>query len=366
MKQRRFLVLEDGSCYPGYAFGSEKDAIGEIVFNTGMTGYQETLSDPSYTGQIITFTYPLIGNYGINVDDYEGVHPGLKGMVVHEVAEHPSNFRSTKTLDEALKGFDVPGIYGVDTRSITKKIRNAGVMRGTMVNNADNLDEIVASLKAYELPVDEIQVNSTKEIKKYAGEGPTVVLLDFGFKDNILAELLKRGCEVILAPWNTSAEEILAYKPDGIMLSNGPGDPTSVPEAIETIKQLIAQDNLPMFGICLGHQLISLASGATTYKLKFGHRGANHPVKDLETGKISLTSQNHGYAVDEESLSQTDLLATHRALNDGTNEGVKHKTKPVFSVQYHPEAAPGPHDANYLFDHFVDMMKAVQGGKQHA
>ena len=342
MKQRRFLVLEDGSCYPGYAFGSEKDAIGEIVFNTGMTGYQETLSDPSYTGQIITFTYPLIGNYGINEDDFEGLHPGLKGMVVHELAEHPSNFRCTKTLDVA------------------------GVMRGTMVKNADNLDAIVASLKAYELPVDEIQVNSTKEIKKYAGEGPTVVLLDFGFKDNILAELLKRGCEVILAPWNTSAEEILAYKPDGIMLSNGPGDPTSVPEAIETIKQLIAQDNLPMFGICLGHQLISLASGATTYKLKFGHRGANHPVKDLETGKISLTSQNHGYAVDEESLSQTDLLATHRALNDGTNEGVKHKTKPVFSVQYHPEAAPGPHDANYLFDHFVDMMKAVQGGKQHA
>lgn len=366
MKQRRFLVLEDGSCYPGYAFGSTKDAIGEIVFNTGMTGYQETLSDPSYTGQIITFTYPLIGNYGINEDDYEGVYPGLKGMVVHELAEHPSNFRSTKTLDEALKDFDVPGIYGVDTRSITRKIRSSGTMRGTLVDNADKLDEIVESLKVYQLPVDEIQLNSSKEIKQFPGDGPRVILLDFGSKDNILVELSKRDCEVIVVPWNTSAEIILAYEPQGIMLSNGPGNPTSVLEAIETIKQLIAQENLPMFGVCLGHQLISLASGATTYKLKFGHRGANHPVKDLENGKISITSQNHGYAVDEDSLKQTDLIVSHRALNDGTNEGIKHKEKPIFSVQYHPEASPGPHDSNDLFDHFINMMKTAQGGKQHA
>ena len=257
MKQRRYLVLEDGSYYPGYAFGSEKDAIGEIVFNTGMTGYQETLSDPSYTGQIITFTYPLIGNYGINEDDFEGLHPGLKGMVIHELADHPSNFRCTKTLDEALKHFDVPGIYGVDTRSITKKIRNAGVMRGTMVNNADNLEEIVAGLKAYVLPTDEIQMNSVKEAQRYEGVGPRVVLMDFGFKDNILAELRQRGCEVIVVPWNTSAESILAYQPEGIMLSNGPGDPTSIPEAIATIKTLMNEDNLPIFGICLGHQLIA-------------------------------------------------------------------------------------------------------------
>lgn len=366
MKQRRYLVLEDGSYYPGYAFGSEKDAIGEIVFNTGMTGYQETLSDPSYTGQIITFTYPLIGNYGINEDDFEGLHPGLKGMVIHELADHPSNFRCTKTLDEALKHFDVPGIYGVDTRSITKKIRNAGVMRGTMVNNADNLEEIVAGLKAYVLPTDEIQMNSVKEVQRYEGVGPRVVLMDFGFKDNILAELRQRGCEVIVVPWNTSAESILAYQPEGIMLSNGPGDPTSIPEAIATIKTLMNEDNLPIFGICLGHQLIALAGGAKTYKMKFGHRGANHPVQDVVTGKVSLTSQNHGYAVDEDSLAQTDFVVTHRALNDGTNEGIKHKTKPIFSVQYHPEAAPGPHDANYLFDEFVGTMIASKGGNKHA
>lgn len=366
MKQRRYLVLEDGSYYPGYAFGSEKDAIGEIVFNTGMTGYQETLSDPSYTGQIITFTYPLIGNYGINEDDFEGLQPGLKGMVIHELADHPSNFRCTKTLDEALKHFDVPGIYGVDTRSITKKIRSAGVMRGTMVNNADNLAEIVAGLKAYVLPTDEIQMNSVKEAQRYAGEGPRVVLMDFGFKDNILAELRQRGCEVIVVPWNTSAESILAYQPEGIMLSNGPGDPTSIPEAIATIKTLMNEDNLPIFGICLGHQLIALAGGAKTYKMKFGHRGANHPVQDVVTGKVSLTSQNHGYAVDEDSLAQTDFVVTHRALNDGTNEGIRHKTKPIFSVQYHPEAAPGPHDANYLFDEFVGTMIASKGGNKHA
>lgn len=366
MKQRRYLVLEDGSYYPGYAFGSGGETFGELVFNTGMTGYQETLSDPSYAGQIITFTYPMIGNYGVNEDDYEGVHPGLKGMVVHEVADHPSNFRSTKTLDDALKDFGIPGIQGVDTRSITKRIRRAGVMRGALVNTIDHLEETIASLTSYQLPKDEIQKRAITEAKTYDGNGKHVVLIDFGSKENILSELLKRDCRVTVVPWNTTAEAILAYQPDGVMLSNGPGDPTSVPEAVQTVKELITEDHLPLFGICLGHQLIALAAGAKTYKLKFGHRGGNHPVKHLEKNTVILTSQNHGYAVDESSLEATDFIATYTALNDGTNEGIKHKKKTIFSVQFHPEAAPGPHDANYLFDEFIAALQPAQGGTVHA
>ena len=277
---KRLLILEDGSVYEGEGFGSSRYQMGELVFNTGMSGYQEVLSDLSYCGQIVMMTYPMIGNYGINCDDFESLDPAVFGFVVRECCEAPSNFRSDYTLDEFLKQKDIPGISGVDTRAITRKLRNSGTMR---------------------------------------------------------------------------AKEILAMKPDGVMLSNGPGDPKDVPVAIETIRELMGQ--VVIFGICLGHQLISLASGANTVKLKFGHRGCNHPVMNLANGKVEMTSQNHGYAVEEASLKDTDLVMTHQALNDKSVEGVRHSKYPIFSVQYHPEASPGPEDSNYLFDQFMELME---------
>ncbi|MCO6334022.1 carbamoyl phosphate synthase small subunit [Staphylococcus epidermidis] len=355
MLEKRYLVLEDGSYYEGYRLGSDDLSIGEIVFNTAMTGYQETISDPSYTGQIITFTYPLIGNYGINRDDFESLTPKLNGVVVKEASTHPSNFRHQKTLHETLAQYHIPGISGVDTRSITRKIRNYGVLRAGFTDNKDNIQELVEHLKTAELPRDEVQTVSTKTPYVSTGSDLSVVLLDFGKKQNIVRELNLRGCNVTVVPYDTSAEEILSMSPDGVMLSNGPGDPDEVDVALDMIRGILGK--IPFFGICLGHQLFALSQGATSFKMKFGHRGANHPVKDLRTGKIDITSQNHGYSIDRDSLKNTDLEVTHIALNDGTVEGLRHKKLPAFSVQYHPEARPGPSDSNYLFDEFIAMMK---------
>ena len=348
------LILEDGSVYKGYGFGSDEEMTGEVVFNTAMTGYQETISDPSYNGQIITFTYPLIGNYGINRDDYETINPSIKGIVTREICKKPSNFRSRNTLDKVLDELGIPGISGVDTRSLTKRIRDYGTVKGVIVDIAKDTEEVVKKLREATLPRDQIAQVSTKKSFVSPGRGKRVVLMDLGMKSGILRELNSRDCDIVIVPYNTPYKEILRQNPDGVMVSNGPGNPEDVPEPIETIRNLIGK--VPIFGICMGHQLISLAAGARTYKLKFGHRGANQPVKNLITGKIDLTSQNHGYAVDIHSLKNTELELTHIAVNDGTCEGVRHRKYPVFSVQYHPEASPGPHDSNYLFDEFLEKM----------
>ena len=347
----RQLVLEDGTVYKGYAFGADIESVGEVVFNTAMTGYQETLSDPSYNGQIVTFTYPLIGNYGINRDDFESMRPCIKGMIVKELCDTPSNFRNEKTLDEALKAFNIPGIAGIDTRSLTRKIRTKGVIKGCIVSIERNVKEVVAELNKTNLPTNQIEQVSSKSISPALGRGRRVVLVDLGMKIGIVRELTTRGCDVIVVPHNIKAEELLRLEPDGVMLTNGPGDPEDAKESIKMIREIIGK--VPIFGICMGHQLISLACGAKTYKLKFGHRGANHPVKNLITGRVDITSQNHGYAVDIDSLKNTDLELTHIAINDRSCEGVRHKKYSVFSVQYHPEAAPGPHDSSYLFDEFI-------------
>lgn len=358
MLKKRYLVLEDGSYYEGYPLGSDQLTVGEIVFNTAMTGYQETISDPSYTGQIITFTYPLIGNYGINRDDFESLVPTLNGVVVKEASDHPSNFRKQKTLHDVLVEYDIPGISGVDTRSITRKIRNFGVLKAAYTDNKTEIESLVEQLKTTELPKNEVTEVSTKTPYVSTGYDLSVVLVDFGKKQNIVRELNLRGCNVTVVPYDTSAEAIMRMTPDGVMLSNGPGDPEEVKIAVEMIKGILG--HVPFFGICLGHQLFALSQGATSFKMKFGHRGANHPVKDLKTGKIAITSQNHGYAIDKDSLIDSDLEITHIAINDGTVEGLKHKSLPAFSVQYHPEACPGPSDSNYLFDEFIDMMNGFK------
>ncbi|WP_210125244.1 carbamoyl phosphate synthase small subunit [Staphylococcus sp. GDY8P85P] len=364
MLERRYLVLEDGTYYEGYQLGSNDLSVGEIVFNTAMTGYQETISDPSYTGQIITFTYPLIGNYGINRDDFEALTPTLNGVVVKEASTHPSNFRNQKTLHDVLVQYKIPGISGVDTRSITRKIRQHGVLKAGFTDNREDIDTLISTLQDTTLPRNEVETVSTKTPYVSTGSDLSVVLLDFGKKQNIVRELNLRGCNVTVVPYDTSAEEILAMSPDGVMLSNGPGDPDVVEVALDMINGILGK--IPFFGICLGHQLFALSQGATSFKMKFGHRGANHPVKDLRTGKVDITSQNHGYAIDKASLAHTDLEVTHIALNDGTVEGLRHKTLPAFSVQYHPEARPGPSDSNYLFDEFMAMMKEFKEKEQTA
>ena len=366
-KKQAKLILETGDVFTGVAFGSEKESAGEVVFTTGMTGYQETLSDPSYCGQIVTITYPLIGNYEINRDDFESIEPAIKGMVVRELADMPSNFRSDASLNELFLLKDIPGIQGVDTRKLTRIIREYGSVKGyfTAAGVEVTVEEIVAQLKQTTFPTDQVKQVSTKRPYPSPGRGKRVVLVDFGMKHGILRELNKRNCDVVVVPYNTTAEEIMAIYPDGIMLSNGPGDPKDVPEAITMLKEIIGK--IPVFGICLGHQLFALASGGDTFKLKFGHRGANHPVKDLKTGRTELTSQNHGYTVDPESLVKTRLEVTHVALNDGTVEGLKHPDLPAFTVQYHPEASPGPEDSNHLFDQFIELMNThVKGEKNHA
>ncbi|NYE05262.1 carbamoyl-phosphate synthase small subunit [Bacillus niacini] len=349
------LILEDGTIFIGDGFGSHMDTIGEVVFNTGMTGYQEILSDPSYCGQIVMLTYPLIGNYGINRDDFETINPAVKGFIVKEAAEFPSNWRSEFTMDEYFKMKNIPGIAGIDTRKLTRIIRQYGTLKGAICSIESDPSEVISKLRQTKLPIDQVRRVSTKNSYPSPGRGKRIVLVDFGMKHGILRELNKRNCDVVVVPYHTTADEILQLRPDGIMLSNGPGDPKDVPEAIHMIKQLLGL--VPIFGICLGHQLFALASGANTVKMKFGHRGSNHPVKDLTTGKIAITAQNHGFTVEEKSLQNTRLTVTHIALNDGTVEGLKHLDYPAFTVQYHPEASPGPEDANHLFDQFLAMIE---------
>ena len=353
--KERLLILEDGSVYKGKAFGSDDFQIGEIVFNTSMTGYQEILTDNSYCGQIVMMTYPLIGNYGVNRDDYESIIPAVFGFVVKDLCDTPSNWRARESLDHFLKKEHIPGIYDVDTRAITRKLRNYGTMKATMADADADVDAIVKQLKEADYLHDQVARVSTNKIFPIPNRGHKVVLMDFGAKLGIIRELSKRGCDLIVVPWNTPAETIMDFQPDGVMLTNGPGDPEDVPEAIETIRELIPQT--VVFGICLGHQLISLACGAKTYKLKFGHRGGNHPVVFLGDGHVEITSQNHGFAVDTDSLADTDLVMTHQALNDKSCEGVANTKYPCFSVQFHPEASAGPEDSRDLFDVFIEKME---------
>ena len=358
--EKRYLILEDGSCYQGYGFGSDHFQVGELVFNTGMSGYQEVLSDLSYCGQIVMMTYPLIGNYGINRDDFESLDPAVFGFVVKTACAKPSNFRCDMSLDAFLKLKHIPGIYGVDTRALTRKLRMSGTMRAIMSNSNAQVDEIAAMLKASDYLHTQVAMVSTKKPFVVPNRnGHKVVLMDFGAKHGIIRELVARGCDLTIVPYDTDAKTILALQPDGVMLSNGPGDPKDMKIAIQTIQELLGK--VPMFGICLGHQLIALACGANTSKLKFGHRGCNHPVLHLASGKVEITSQNHGFAVEEESLANSGLYVTHRALNDQSVEGVRHKHYPVFSVQYHPESAPGPEDSRYLFDAFLKLMDESEG-----
>ena len=351
------IVLENGNEFFGYGFGADIEAINEIVFNTSMVGYQEIMSDPSYTDQMVVMTYPLIGNYGITDEDYETKFPTLGGLIVREYNDVPSNFRYTKTLSEVLEEHNIPGISGVDTRQITRIIRSEGSQRVIITDISVSKEEALKRIA--EQPITRNQVARVSCKKRWFSRTPNhkydVVAIDCGIKYNIIRSLNNRNCNVTVVPYNTSIEDILAFQPDGIFLSNGPGDPTDVPQVIEIVKQL--HGKLPIFGICLGHQIISLAYGAKTYKLKFGHRGGNHPVKNLETGKLEITSQNHSYAVDAKSLEGTGLTTTHINLLDNTIEGVESVKDRIFSVQYHPESAPGPQDSAYLFDKFINLMK---------
>lgn len=353
----RKIVLEDGSEYYGYGFGADCERICEIVFNTAMVGYQEVVSDPSYTYQMVVMTYPIIGNYGINDDDFETKKPTIGGLIVRDYNDIPSNFRYTYTLSELLEENGIPGIYGVDTRKITRSIRDLGSRNVIITSSKTKTEDALKKLKEYKIPKDAVSQVSCKKkwFSRTTNAKYNIVAIDCGIKLNIVRSLNKHGGNVIVVPYNTTVEEILALKPDGIFISNGPGDPQDVKETINTIRNLIGKK--PIFGICLGHQIISLAYGAKTYKLKFGHRGGNHPVKNLKTGKIEITSQNHSYAVDQKSLEKTDLEVTHINLLDNTIEGVECKKDKVFSVQYHPESAPGPQDSGYLFDEFFRMLK---------
>lgn len=349
------LILEDGSEFDGTLLNDGKTA-GEVVFNTGMTGYQEILTDPSYCSQIVTLTYPMVGNYGTAAVSMQSRKSFVGGFVIGELCEEGSSWQDEMSLADFLAKEDIPCLYGVDTRAVTRKIRSAGTMKGVIVPEDADREEIDALL-ALPIKRDVVQEVTTKEIYAVeAGEpeGPHVVCMDFGVKRNILDSLHRMGCRLTVVPARTKAEEILAMDPDGIFLSNGPGDPKDVMDVVEEIKKLLREK--PVFGICLGHQLLALAFGADTYKLKFGHRGSNQPVKNLETGRVHISSQNHGYAVDEKSLENLPLEITHISVNDGTVEGMRHKSLPVFSVQYHPEASPGPDDNRYLFREFWDLL----------
>ena len=353
----RKLILEDGSEYFGFGFGDTADKICEIVFNTSPVGYQEILSDPSYTYQAVVMAYPLIGNYGIAADDFETQTPTIGGLIVRDYNDIPSNFRSIKTLSQVMKEYSIPGMYGVDTRKLVRSIRDLG-SRLVLITNVDTpIEKGLEMIKNYIPARDAVSKVSRKQVCKYAGVDAKyqVVAIDCGMKQNIVRSLNKKGCDVTVVPWNTTADEIIHLNPDGIFISNGPGDPTDATPVIEVVKQL--HGKYPIFGICLGHQIISLAYGATTYKLKFGHRGGNHPVKNLLSGKIEITSQNHSYAVDEKSLENTPLTVTHKNILDNTVEGVECVSDKIFSVQYHPESAPGPQDSEYLFDRFINLME---------
>lgn len=398
ISMKAFLLLEDGTVFEGIHIGAEKEIISEIVFNTSMAGYLEVLTDPSYAGQAVCMTYPLIGNYGVCKDDCESRKPWPDGFIVRELSRIPSNFRQDMTIQEYLESNGVPGIAGIDTRALTKILREKGTMNGMITTNENyNLDEIIPRLKAYTTGkvVEKVTCDNKYEVKGVSsleengplsgsasfnkeayesgerekkpalvkelnGKGLKVALLDLGAKKNIADSLAARGCDVTVYPASTSAEEILKSAPDGIMLSNGPGDPKECTGVIAEIKKLY-DSNVPIFAICLGHQLMALATGADTYKLKYGHRGGNHPVKDLQTGRVYISSQNHGYVVDTDKLDKNIAVPAFINVNDGTNEGLAYTGKNIFTVQFHPEACPGPQDSSYLFDRFVNMMKQHEG-----
>ena len=366
------LVLADGTSYKGWSCGAKGTTFGEVVFNTGMTGYQEVLTDPSYQGQIVTFTYPELGNTGVNSEDEESIHPHVKGLICRNITNRPSNWRSTQSLPDYLIQHNIIGIYGIDTRDLTRKLRSIGAINGGISTEILDPEELLKKIK--EVPnmsgLNLVKEVTTPEIYEWQEatntnwdftplsaqdkeQNLTVVAIDFGVKRNILKRLASYGVKVIVVPASTSAEEILKYNPDGIFLSNGPGDPSAVSEGIKTTKELLKAEK-PIFGICMGHQILGLSLGAKTFKLKFGHRGLNQPAGLKQ--KVEITSQNHGFAIDADSL-EADVEITHLNLNDHTVAGLRHKTLPFFSVQYHPEASPGPHDADYLFEKFVNLMK---------
>lgn len=364
MKQfDRQLILEDGSVYPGYGFGARVQRVCETVFNTSMTGYQELVSDPSYTDQFVVMTYPLIGNYGITDEDFESRGPALGGLIVRDYNDMPSNFRATRTLHELLEENGIPGISGVDTRMLTRSIRDGGSRRAILTDISTPVAEALRIIAETPIPHDQVSRVSCRKrwYSRTANHRFNVVAVDCGMKLNIVRSLNARACNVTIVPHTVTAEEIAFMNPDGVFLSNGPGDPEDVQGVVSLVRLL--RGKFPMFGICLGHQMIALAYGAKTYKLKFGHRGGNHPVKDLATGHIEMTSQNHSYAVDTQSLEGTGLTVTHVNLLDGTVEGLACPADRVFSVQYHPESAPGPQDSTHLFDRFIAMMEEA---KQHA
>jgi len=353
---KAFLILEDGTVFSGTSIGSTNEVISEIVFNTSMTGYLEVLTDPSYAGQAVAMTYPLIGNYGICRKDMESLKAWPDGYIVRELSRMPSNFRSEISIQQFLSENNIPGICGIDTRALAKILREKGTMNGMITTKEyADISEIIPKIKEYSVKG---VVNKVTCKEKYTleGNGPKVALMDFGAKKNIARSLNERGCEVTVYPAGTSAEEILSASPDGIMLSNGPGDPKECTGIIEQLKKLYESD-VPIFAICLGHQLMALATGADTHKLKYGHRGANHPVKDLRTGKVYISSQNHGYVVDENTLDANIAKPAFENVNDKTNEGLEYVGRNIFTVQFHPEACAGPQDTAYLFDRFLDMMK---------
>ncbi|MBQ9483473.1 MAG: carbamoyl phosphate synthase small subunit [Ruminiclostridium sp.] len=362
--KKAYLILADGTVFEGRSFGAEGSVIGEIVFTTAMVGYQETLTDPSYCGQIVTQTFPLIGNYGVNSDDYESAGSVVSGYIVREYCEEPSNFRCEDNIDNFLKKYGIIGLYDIDTRRLTRIIRESGVMNGMITNEPDfDKEKCLEKINAYTVGsvVPKVSVKAPEEYKaenaKYR-----VALIDYGYKHNIRRELLKRGCDVTVFPHDVRPDDIKALKPDGIMLSNGPGDPADNIVSIATLRALIPEQ-IPTFGICLGHQLLALANGAKTVKMKYGHRGGNQPVTDLELDRTFITSQNHGYAVVADSIPESAGRLSHINANDKTCEGVRYTNAPAFTVQFHPEACGGPHDTAYLFDEFIELMEKERSGK---
>ena len=341
------LILENGVVFEGKAFGYLKECVGEVVFNTGMTGYQEVLTDPSYYGQIVTMTYTLIGNYGINLEDLESKEPKVRGFIVREKCQYPNNFRCELELETYLAQNKILGLDGIDTRALTKILRNNGTMKGIIVLDNSNLEDVKDKLEAFSNR-DAVSIVSTNEKYEISGEGKNVAIIDFGIKQNIIRNFVKRGCNVTVFPYDFKAEEVLDINPDLVFLSNGPGDPEDMGEAVNEIKKIVGKK--PIVGICLGHQLLALTLGGETKKLKFGHRGCNHPVKDLINNRVHITSQNHGYYV---ATLPENMEITHVSMNDGTVEGMRHKELPIFSVQFHPEACPGPKDSEYIFDEFM-------------
>lgn len=351
---KRQLILEDGTVFVGKAFGSEKEIIGDVIFNTGMTGYQEMMTDPNYYGNIVTLTYPTIGNYGLNRDDFESIAPFINGLIVKEVATEPSNFRSEESLDDYLKQYNIPGISGIDTRALTTHIRRHGTLKGLITHCEISTSEALEKLKDEKF--DQSPVHKTSITKPYIvpGKGARVVIVDLGMKHSMLKEFIRRDYHITVVPYNYDIERILRFKPDGIVLSNGPGNPAQLEDTIQTVKQLLGQ--IPLFGIGLGHQIFALACGATTSKMKVGHYGPNYSVKDIIHDKSWITTQSRQYTVDETSIETTDLQVTFNSLNNNTVEGLRHKQYPAFSVQFNPEGAPGPNETNFLFDQFLNMM----------